>query len=567
MTTNEEIRRYTHRIDAFTFLALAAFLVVLAMLRYEPHSFLFRDAAFYAQTNRSIAEELTLRQENVQPRSWYDGSLPWYKNVDEAWSNVSVGKDGEWYPKHSYLMPVFSTPFFVTLGVPGLLVFNLTAMLLGLFAGYKLATKLVSPPAAAVAVLLVCTAKIVPYLAYSYSFDVFYGALVAGGAALLAFGRPGLGALLLGLSLWAKPTNVVIALPLALALIEWDRRTLLWALGCGALPLIALALANTFMYGAPWETSYGRILVVDNGIPRIRSLGDDFDRPLSEGLAILWEDPDGYDLRRYAALPFLAYLGLVPLLWRRARLAVALLAGLAAFLYVFGIYHYTTARFFMPWVFVSILPLAALLSFGGRLWERSLRLARERLTPRVRRRVLAGVGLSLFVIVIVSWALPDGARRSPSGDLERLRVTLNGTPCDYLNMNDMKWECSRQEVRGGYLVGRAVGDECAFAEQPMLWVPPDPRGRRRVITWMPRDAADGLDLAWGLDETADEGEASFTVRVGDNPPFEGRADTPGKLVQRAIDGSIIPGTPVTIEIAPATKKKLFLCLGLTLRRS
>ena len=143
------------RVHALVFVVIAAWLAIIGATRFQPNTFLFRDGAFYAQTNRAIATGLTLRQENYQPASWYDGSLSWYRNVDDAWSNLSVGRDGAWYPKHSYVMPILSTPFYLVSGPAGLLIFNLIALGLALFSGYLLAARWVSPVPAAVATLAV----------------------------------------------------------------------------------------------------------------------------------------------------------------------------------------------------------------------------------------------------------------------------------------------------------------------------------------------------------------------------------------------------------------------------
>ena len=184
MSNDPQTRR---RLDLIVFLGLALYIGAVCYKAYTPHTFIFRDGSFYAQVNRSIAEGFTLRQEAVQPSSWYDGSLPWYRNIDDAWSNVSVGVNGEWYPKHSYLMPVFSTPLFILFGPPGLLLFNALALVLALFSGYLLAARYAGPTASAVAALMIGTSPLISFLAYSYSHDV-----TAGRGVRLA-GRPPVG--------------------------------------------------------------------------------------------------------------------------------------------------------------------------------------------------------------------------------------------------------------------------------------------------------------------------------------------------------------------------------------
>lgn len=568
--------RIGRRIDGFVLVALTLLIAAHCFTKYEPYTFLYRDGAFYAQTNRAIAEDHTLRQEGVQPMSWYEGNLPWYRNVTASWSNLSVGVEGERYPKHSFLMPVLSTPLFLALGLPGLLVFNAICVVLGLFAAYRLAARHLGEPAAAVAVLALGSGPLVLYLAYAYSFDAFYGALVLGGAALLAGGRPAVGGLLLGLSLWAKPTNVVLAAPLALALTTWDRRTLVRLAVGGAIPLVAFAVANTLMYGYPWLTSYSRMLVVEDGQPRIESLSEVFDAPLAEGLERLWDGADGYNFKKYALLPLASVLGMLPLGWlavRRARqepggpptgrLTAALLVAFAGFVFVFGRYELSTVRFFYPWLLAAVIPLAAILRVAAGLSARALAWWRGLQSPRAR---WAAAVASLALLIGATAAARVAHREPPSlhADLERLTVTLADTPCDYLNLSRMAWECSKREAKGGYLVGRALGDRCEFAEEPMLWAPPSPNGRERVIRWVPDEPSDAMDVVWGFDETAAKGVVSFTVQVGKRRPYKATARDKGELSHHRLAGPFRAGEPVTVTIPGTRAKKRFLCLNVKL---
>lgn len=567
--------RSVRRVDGFVLAALIAVVGVHCFVKYEPYSFLFRDGMFYAHTNRAIAQDLTLRQEGVQPMSWYEGKLPWYRDVAASWSNVSVGAKGEYYPKHSFLMPVASTPFYLLLGLPGLLVFNALMVVLGLFAAYRLAARHVREGPAAVAVLAILASPLIPYLTYAYSFDAFYGALVLGGAAVLAGGRPLIGGLLLGLSLWAKPTNLLIVAPLALALATWERRALVRLAIGGAIPLVAAAVANALMYGYPWLTSYSRMLVVEGGRLQIQSLQEGFGLPLDEGLERLWDGADGYNVRKYALLPVLSYVGLLPLGWlawrrrgapvraeRTGRLTWALAAAAAGFVSVFGRYEFVSVRFLMPWVLAAVVPLAALVdavSSGaarlGRLWQ----------AWRSRRGRLAVAGATTvgLVVALVAARASDSPRPGLAQDLERLTVTLDGTPCDYLNLRSLAWECSKREARGGYLVGRALGDRCAFAEQPMLWAPPSPKKRTRVIRWVTEEPASSLEVVWGMDESAARGVVYFTVRVGERPAVKLMARDKETLHRRRLVGRVPAGTPVVVTIPGTKAKKRFLCLNVS----
>lgn len=556
MNTREPASR---TLDALVLCGLAVLVATTCLRSYRPYTFLFRDGSFYAQTNRSIARGLTLRQEEFQPRSWYDGSLPWYRNLDVAWSNVSVGSGGEWYPKHSVLMPIASTPFFVVLGVDGLLVFNALAMVLALFFGYRLAARFSPPEAAAVAVFVVSGCPLVPYLTYAYSHDVFYAALAAGGCEALASRRPGAGGFLLGLSVVAKVTNVLVAAPLALALAGRDRRASWRAVAFGAVPLAAFAAANWVMYGSPLATSYHRILTVRQGTPSVETW-DVFGTPLVEGLRRFFRPSAEGELAQMALLPLAAYLGGSPFLARRTRtVAVALVVSLAGFLVVFAKYRYGGARFFMPWLVLSLTPGAALLGALARgaaaLWDLPARCA-----ARTRRAAAwSSVLLAAGAIGLSWWMGRRGPAWSAAEDVERLRVSLDSTPCDYFNMTHQKWECSHLDPGGQYYVGLALGDECPGMEGPVLVIPAHPGGKTRRVRWSPQVAGARVRIAWTWDKTPPGPDARWTLKVGDTADIEMESSVPLTITE--VPGPVTPGQDVVLTVPPSRDARV-LCVSL-----
>lgn len=561
MSTDLQTRR---RLDLIVFLGLVLYLGAVCYKAYSPHSFIFRDGSFYAQVNRSIAQDLTLRQETVQPASWYDGSLPWYRNIDDAWSNVSVGTDGEWYPKHSYLMPVFSTPLFVLFGPSGLLLFNCIALTLALFSGYLLAARITPPLASAVAVLMIGTSPLIPYLAYNYSHDVFCAALLTGGCALLAGRRWALGGLLLGLSVYAKVTVLLIALPMGLALTGLNRRaiglTVLWA----AIPLAVYALLNTLMYGNPLTTSYHRILTARDGIQTVVSYGTAFDTPFAQGYERFFSHSHEGEVVESAIIPFYGYAGAVLLLRRAPRLALGLMVSFAAFILAFAQYRYGGARFFMPWIAVGVLPLAVVLDTVSGFVTRGAHRWCGWMNGTLRKWSGA-LALAIAAMVTVALWIPrdQSDTRSLSGHVEKLDVVLDGRPCDYFNMAHYKWECSHLDPGGAYFVGNSLGHQCAFAGRPMVWAPPNPTRKTRTITWRPGLEGKGLRVSWGLDRRSRKGLARFKVRVGEGPPVTFETSGHGKLDHRVMEDLIVgPETPVEVTIDPAGRKGLYLCLDI-----
>lgn len=530
-------------------------------IKYNPNTFLFRDGSFYAQTNRAIVEGLTLRQEAFQPKSWYDGSLPWYQNVDDAWSNISVGKNGEWYPKHSWLMPVFSTPFYLVSGPLGLLFFNLLMMVLGLYASYRIAARFYGTAPAAVAIIIISFAPVVPYLTYSYSHDVFYATLIAGGFALLLFNRPILGGALLGLSLVAKITNAVIVLPISIAIVIGNPTVFFRALIAGAVPLASFAIANWYMYGAPWITSYHRILTVSNGVPEIVSYNNAFDLPFAEGVKRYFSVSNEGEVWHQAYIPILAYLGVIALFFRAPVIATGLLVGVIGFLVAFAKYRYGGARFFMTNVFLAAIPLTAgICAIAGAIRNGVDFYAKHRPSPKIAWLV----GLVIFLAHVVGFGLAwtfghhSDDPASMTRDVEKLEVHHGSANCDYFNMADWKWECSGIDRGNKEFTGLAIRNECAEFGSSAITIP-TAAGRTSTVTWRPDVDINRAVLLHALESGARE--LSFFVEIAGSAPFE-VISKPGSASRTALAPVLKANTAVTIRMADAPKGA-HVCVDIT----
>ena len=132
---------------ALLVLVLAVFFVVVV---YAPHTWINRDGRFYVNVNTTIVEDFSLQQDRFA-QSWYTRHLGWNRNLPWDWSNVARGRDGEFLPKHPWLMPVLSTPLFFAFGLLGTLVFNL--LLFGFMAGgfYRFTREYAGPASATLA--------------------------------------------------------------------------------------------------------------------------------------------------------------------------------------------------------------------------------------------------------------------------------------------------------------------------------------------------------------------------------------------------------------------------------
>lgn len=340
-------------------LVVATFALILCTAyvaaRFVPNTWIVADCRFFLNVNTTLVENGTLDQHRFAS-SWYNGNLGWNRNLDEAWSNVALGRHGEYWPKHPIAISLLSTPLYLCFGVLGSLIFNVLVFAFLAGAVYFMLRAYASAAASAAVVLMFLLASGVTNQLYNFNGDVLLAALLAGAFVATEVELGALAGVLFAIGLTIKPTAILLA-PVMFAINarshSW-RKVMLQALLGGGVVVGAYAILNTWMFGAPWLTGYARTLIVVNGEPQIASHAAAFDTPLQQGL----ERTGGY-LRREFFLFWPVFVGIPLFLKKRPLLAIASALGAVATLYAFSLYRYEGERFLFPAVLVC-LPAAAL---------------------------------------------------------------------------------------------------------------------------------------------------------------------------------------------------------------
>jgi hypothetical protein len=545
-------------------LALTVTFAATVYSRYEAHSFLFGDGAFYANINKSIANDFSLDQSAYHPHSWLEDNLGWNRNVDVAWSNVSLGADGRWLPKHSYVVALFSTPFYVVFGLDGLLLFHVAMLVLMLTAAFAIASRFLSPLAAALSTAIVAMQPVIHEGVYAYNNDAFFGAMLILGVWALLSERLLWAGLLMGIGVWTKATNILFVLPFAGWLI-WryraDWRRIAKATLAFAVPIVLMLSVNWYYFGSPLTTAYHRIIVRTDHQITTQSLADSFTEPVGEGLKRVVKDKrEG--LESQAPLLWLSLPGILLLGWRQKSRVLALLYGLAfgAFLILQAKYAFTYARFFMPVIALSVVPIGAIID----LFPSQSRETEARPGPGHLGQLLIG---AFAVYVLAAWLWPASTYPySFSEHIEDAKVTNNGKRCDYFNNNHLKWECNGDREPYAYW-GRAIRKkECVFegVQRDMLWLHPPPHANERRILF-DKVPPGTMTVAFGL--------ASPSKSTGVNPVLlvNGTAvELPdikriGELYTHTIGGDVLnrPENSVEIRVRARPHNWRQLCLAAT----
>ena len=318
--------------------------------RLDHPTFLIGDCPYYRAALVSLLEDHDLDVRN--------------NLIDERYalsSNVALGRNGAFYPKHPILLAVAALPFYVVAGDSGLLAFNL-AQLGALVLVMWIGARRYAPDWVAFAVILwFAFGTLLRSAAYNFAPDVLSTLLVAAGIVALLHGRSVTAGALLGLSLWAKWTNLVffpVALVALAARREW--RALLRFGAAAAVPLMGLLGLNWHMFGSPLVTPYDRVLVVSKARlvlePSHRTF---FTVPFWRGLWTQLTDARMGLFR--AAPPALLALPGFAVLYRRDRRATLLVGGAcAAHLAVFAKYDQWNVSGYGPRFLLSVVALSAL---------------------------------------------------------------------------------------------------------------------------------------------------------------------------------------------------------------
>ena len=509
---------------------------------WNPCHWLHRDGAFYYIVAQGLAEDLDLRQENKQPQSWYSGKLGWNRNLGADWSNIALGGDGtSWYPKHPFLFPAFASPFYFAFGQWSSLALNLVLWLLIPLLCWRIGVRLAVPWAAAVTALALAFAPVFVERSWGFSNDLFYTVLLLFSFDLALRKRPVPAGVFMGLAVFAKVTNILLAPALILVFaLQRDWRSVTRGCLAGAIPLLLLAISNWVMFGSPLSTGYNRTLVVINGAQAVHNHGQDF--AWSELFSALW--PALVELADRWPVIYLAPFGLLALMLRRRwHMALPLLWMLLVPVLFHATYRWYRIDFLLPVIALSAPVVAAIFAPG--------RLKSEPIRALPWRWIGLGLGALLAFLVLVGLLRRLGEEELLSDRIRQARVELGTIPCDYFNSQVLRWECSHFDRNDGQMTGIAAHPPLIFGGQPrrLILLSPHPSGRPRTIGWTLEGPAQ-LQITYGLAD-GQQGPVPFKVSIDGQESFS--HEVSGGLRSERLQ---LPAGRVTVEMQVSGRRQV-----------
>jgi hypothetical protein len=323
---------------------------------------------------------------------WRDGSLSpeyFYRSFQEAQELslktdsyvlqdvFALGKNNTLLPKHSLLSALLAAPFYGIFGDAGFWILQQLAILALVLSIYSLVRELTGDelPLTTVISLFFLTQTLL--YSYQYSYDIHGAVLILGGLAVMQ-NRPIWGGVIMGLSLFVRPTHILIALPLLFA--QYRQGLVLKnfaAAAAGMSVVVALFLfLNSLMWGSPFKIAYSCLPAFDRGV------------------LVLSQHPAGFEVRslmtgwglklfgKNGAITYNPALLLLPCVlwclrgdphrrWFGVILGTALLYSIYIFSYPMWDASHQGNRFLLPAVSLYLIPFIAVFGALERRLKRS----------------------------------------------------------------------------------------------------------------------------------------------------------------------------------------------------
>jgi hypothetical protein len=165
---------------------------------FRDYDFAKYDPGWMVYTTISIAE---------------DGDLDLRNQLENTPSNAadqtSLGKNGQWYPLHEFLMPLLTIPFYLSFGIFGCLIFNIVISMLLMVLLYELCALHVDQVSAFIATILTAFTTLFLNYTYSYSLDVFNAFMLVLSYLTVVKHRYMLGGFIWGLTVYGRLASVI----------------------------------------------------------------------------------------------------------------------------------------------------------------------------------------------------------------------------------------------------------------------------------------------------------------------------------------------------------------------
>lgn len=246
-------------------LIIILLIVILAMIYlpfilsnyFQGHPYLKGDMCYHEFFIQSV----------LQDHDWYIADNVGNRNpLGDSYPFVALDKNNRLVPIHSLLFPLSTIPLYLLFNSMGLLIFNVLCVMGIMVLIYLLNRLFFNKSISLITTFLFATGTLFFDYTYNYSPDVFSTLLVIAALLALLKRKTIISLFLLGLSVWAKLSNLIF-FPFFLCYLVitvyqgYPKKYLFASLAAFLIPILIIGFLNFSIFGSPFTTGYDRMVI------------------------------------------------------------------------------------------------------------------------------------------------------------------------------------------------------------------------------------------------------------------------------------------------------------------
>jgi hypothetical protein len=334
------------------------------LLHYEPYSFGRYDPGWMIFTTQSLVEDFDLDLKNQL------GGDP--SNIG---GQISLGKGGQWYPLHEWLLSLLAVPFYFLFGVNGTLLCNMVMSFLTGFFIYKVCAEFYSPVISLISATLTFSSSMLLHYSYSFSIDVLGVLFFTISWYMMCQKKWVLAGVWFSLMVMGRNLYVIVlpAFILYIILSECKNKSLknfnylpsIQFLLAGAPLGILFFFQNYYMFGSPFTSAYHFWIDYDPLTDQIFTRSHSFDKSFYAGLSEILFSPKNSIWSGIPLLPLGMIFGVRNLNGKSSPLIYLIFSVIVILVLFLSLYVNAFPGGVGNRYLISIVPLSALLLCGA----------------------------------------------------------------------------------------------------------------------------------------------------------------------------------------------------------
>jgi hypothetical protein len=332
--------------------------------QYEPYSFGKYDPGWMISTTQSLVEDLDLDLKNQ-----LEG------DPSNIGGQISLGKGGQWYPLHEWLLSLLAVPFYFLFGINGTLLCNMVMSFLTGFFIYKLCAEFYSPVISFFSATLTFSSSLLLHYSYSFSIDVLGVLFFTISLYMMCKKKWVMAGVWFSLTVMGRNLYVIV-LPAFIFYLLFSKcknkslkilnfNAFLKFIFAGAPLGILFFFQNYYMFGSPFTSAYHFWIDYDPLTSQIISKSHSFDKSFYDGLSEILFSPKNSIWSGIPLLPLGIMFGVRNLITKSTALICFIFSVIFLLVIFLSVYVNSFPGSIGNRYLICVVPLSALLLCGA----------------------------------------------------------------------------------------------------------------------------------------------------------------------------------------------------------